>query len=174
MSDLPEPTLDGVVEAVTDTAHETISEGHALALLAGWGIRPTAQDWYEACNLVREADDLADGTIDASTLADGRVYDLAGFRRHLIDDRLSDVRELAKQWLLNKLSTVTSATEYGVEYPSGQIVHTFRNRSHAEQKQRHDSVDGAQVVEQTVTTIRTPWRPARDKVEVRPALAVVR
>jgi hypothetical protein len=174
VSDLSEPTLDGVVEAVTDTAHETVSEGHALALLAGWGIRPTAQDWHEACNLVREADDLEDGTIDASTLADGHVYDLDGFRIHLVNDRRNDVRSFAKDWLLDAQSKVSSVVEFGVEYPSGQIVHTFRNRSHAEQKQRHDSVDGAQVVEQTVTTIRTPWSPARDKAEVRPALAVVR
>lgn len=174
MPDLPEPTLDTVVETVTDAARETISGGTALARLAEWGLKPTALDWHEATNNVLEADDLADRSLDAIAFSDVPVYDVDGFRRHLIDERLSDVRELAKAWLLDRLSTSKSVVEYGVAYPGGRVVHTFRGREVAEQRCKRESIEGSHVVEQTVTTTKTRWRPARKQVGAKPALAVVR
>jgi len=167
-----EPTLEQVVHLVTEAAREEISKGSALAHLKSFGIVPTAVDWGNACGLVREADDLEDGTIDAATMSDTPVYDVDGFRRHLVDERRSDVHYFAKDWLEASKATTRTTTEYGVAYPDGKVVHTFLRREAAVQKAKRDAEDGATLVEQTVTTIKSPWRAARARA-TKPQLAVV-
>jgi hypothetical protein len=167
-----EPTLEQVVHLVTEAAREEISEGSAIKELLSFGIDPAAREWLDVLGWVREADDLEDGTLDVLTLADEKVYDVDAFRRLHVDLRRCDVQHAARQWLDARHDSIRKATEYGVAYPDGKVVHTFLRREPAEQKAKRDVEDGATLVEQTVTTIKSPWRPARPRA-AKPQLAVV-